>query len=350
MLLEGLEPADDQARAVDPQDAHRRARPRSAVPSTLSARHSSRSTRTRPVACGPAGIAWSTTPCRPLQAGRRRRRLTPAWRSCAGRSGTSAREGERGDDHERRPLDADADADEGEDARDQRPVANESMKNVPGTASSLEREEDGGGRARTSANSRGRPRCQPYSRRATADGDCVREPRRDRENDGVDLPPRLARFFEPGSPTQELAGLLRAAGHRPTSSAAACATRSSTATTARDIDIATDARPDAVERIVAAWADAVWLQGQRFGTIGGEKDGETFEITTFRADVYHPESRKPEVTYADDIETDLLAPRLHHERDGARARRTGARRPVRRARRSRGTPAAHADGPRDLVR
>src|SRR4029450_4815852 len=53
-------------------------------------------------------------------------------------------------------------------------------------------------------------------------------------------------------------------------------------------------------------ADAVWLQGQRFGTVGCEKDGERFEVTTFRADVYHPESRKPEVTFADDIETDLL--------------------------------------------
>ena len=29
------------------------------------------------------------------------------------------------------------------------------------------------------------------------------------------------------------------------------------------------------------------------------------EITTFRADVYRPESRKPEVAYADNIETDL---------------------------------------------
>jgi poly(A) polymerase len=37
----------------------------------------------------------------------------------------------------------------------------------------------------------------------------------------------------------------------------------------------------------------VWLQGQRFGTIGCEKDGERFEITTFRADVYRPDSRKP---------------------------------------------------------
>ncbi|HYL52254.1 MAG TPA: CCA tRNA nucleotidyltransferase, partial [Acidimicrobiia bacterium] len=34
-------------------------------------------------------------------------------------------------------------------------------------------------------------------------------------------------------------------------------------------------------------------------------DGERFEITTFRADVYRPESRKPEVTFSDDIVTDL---------------------------------------------
>src|SRR4051812_25846240 len=47
------------------------------------------------------------------------------------------------------------------------------------------------------------------------------------------------------------------------------------------------------------------MQGQRFGTVGCEKDGERFEVTTFRADVYHPESRKPEVTFSDDIETDL---------------------------------------------
>jgi poly(A) polymerase len=60
-----------------------------------------------------------------------------------------------------------------------------------------------------------------------------------------------------------------------------------------------------IEAAVRPWADAVWLQGQRFGTIGCELDGERFEITTFRADVYRPESRKPEVTFSDDIVTDL---------------------------------------------
>ena len=57
--------------------------------------------------------------------------------------------------------------------------------------------------------------------------------------------------------------------------------------------------------LVKGWADAVWLQGERFGTVGCEKDGERFEITTFRAEVYRRDSRKPEVTFSDDIETDL---------------------------------------------
>jgi poly(A) polymerase len=72
-----------------------------------------------------------------------------------------------------------------------------------------------------------------------------------------------------------------------------------------DLDVATDARPDEVERLVRGWAEQVWLQGQRFGTVGCQVGGATFEITTFRAEVYRPESRKPDVSYADDLETDL---------------------------------------------
>jgi poly(A) polymerase len=118
------------------------------------------------------------------------------------------------------------------------------------------------------------------------------------------VPPRLRRFFEPDSPTQQLAARLQDAGHRAYlvggSVRDAFLDRE-----IGDVDITTAARPDAVEAAVRDWADAVWLQGQRFGTVGCEKDGERFEITTFRADVYRPESRKPEVAYADDIETDL---------------------------------------------
>ncbi len=72
-----------------------------------------------------------------------------------------------------------------------------------------------------------------------------------------------------------------------------------------DIDLTTDARPDAIEAIVSGWADAVWAQGKRFGTIGCAKDGRRFEITTHRAEAYHPDSRKPDVTFGDSVEVDL---------------------------------------------
>jgi len=73
----------------------------------------------------------------------------------------------------------------------------------------------------------------------------------------------------------------------------------------RDLDLTTDAPPDEVERIVKGWADAVWLQGKRFGTVGCSQGGLRYEITTHRADVYQPDSRKPEVSFGDSIEGDL---------------------------------------------
>jgi poly(A) polymerase len=118
------------------------------------------------------------------------------------------------------------------------------------------------------------------------------------------VPARIERFFVPDSPPQQLAARLRDAGYR----AYLVGGSVRDALLDRDIvdvDIATDARPEVIESVVRPWADAVWLQGQRFGTVGCEKGGERFEITTFRADVYRPESRKPEVRFADDVEIDL---------------------------------------------
>ena len=72
-----------------------------------------------------------------------------------------------------------------------------------------------------------------------------------------------------------------------------------------DLDFSTNAKPDEIESIVSGWADAVWTQGKRFGTIGLQKDGRLLEITTHRGEAYTPDSRKPEVTFADAVETDL---------------------------------------------
>jgi poly(A) polymerase len=72
-----------------------------------------------------------------------------------------------------------------------------------------------------------------------------------------------------------------------------------------DFDLTTDARPGEIEQLVRGWADDVWTQGARFGTVGCRRGGQLYEITTHRAEVYRPDSRKPEVTFGDDIEQDL---------------------------------------------
>ncbi|RIK08299.1 MAG: CCA tRNA nucleotidyltransferase [Acidobacteria bacterium] len=72
-----------------------------------------------------------------------------------------------------------------------------------------------------------------------------------------------------------------------------------------DVDIATDAHPDEIEKIVGRLGPT-WLQGREFGTIGVAIGERHVEITTFRSDVYESSSRKPEVAFGDSIEEDLL--------------------------------------------
>jgi poly(A) polymerase len=74
---------------------------------------------------------------------------------------------------------------------------------------------------------------------------------------------------------------------------------------AKDLDLTTDARPEEIERLLDGWAEAVWTQGRRFGTIGARRGGRDYEITTHRAEIYRPESRKPEVTFGERIDDDL---------------------------------------------
>ncbi|WNI16656.1 CCA tRNA nucleotidyltransferase [Actinacidiphila sp. ITFR-21] len=99
-----------------------------------------------------------------------------------------------------------------------------------------------------------------------------------------------------------------------------------------DLDFTTDARPEQVLKILRPWADAVWEVGIAFGTVGARKDVPAvrtesadeaesaggavgaagapgsfqIEVTTYRSESYDRTSRKPEVSYGDTIEDDLV--------------------------------------------
>jgi len=73
-----------------------------------------------------------------------------------------------------------------------------------------------------------------------------------------------------------------------------------------DADLATDAHPDEIKRLVApTHPSAVVLVGERFGTVRLLYGSDIIEITTFRDEKYNPESRKPEVCFGTVLEEDL---------------------------------------------
>ncbi|MEX1005972.1 MAG: CCA tRNA nucleotidyltransferase [Acidimicrobiia bacterium] len=119
------------------------------------------------------------------------------------------------------------------------------------------------------------------------------------------IPERLRWLVADGSPAVELAARFRAAGHslylvggsvrdalldRPVD----------------DLDFTTDARPPDIRQIVEGFADSVFGVGEAYGTVGARLGDWIFEITTFRSEVYRDASRKPEVTFSDRIEDDLV--------------------------------------------
>ncbi|MGY4390871.1 poly(A) polymerase [Streptomyces sp. TE12347] len=81
-----------------------------------------------------------------------------------------------------------------------------------------------------------------------------------------------------------------------------------------DLDFTTDARPEDVLKIVRPWADSVWDVGIAFGTVGAQKSARSgdavrnfqIEVTTYRSEAYDRTSRKPEVSYGDSIDEDLV--------------------------------------------
>jgi poly(A) polymerase len=76
--------------------------------------------------------------------------------------------------------------------------------------------------------------------------------------------------------------------------------------TSPDLDFTTDATPEQTLSVIKRWADNFWDIGRAFGTIGMKKSGFQIEITTYRAEAYDPDSRKPMVAFGSSLEDDLL--------------------------------------------
>ncbi len=117
------------------------------------------------------------------------------------------------------------------------------------------------------------------------------------------IPPRFQPVLEELAP---LTARFRDAGHRLYLVGGSVRDLLAGADTSTiDYDFTTDARPDAIKKVLKGWADAVWTQGEKFGTIGAKKGDRDFEITTHRAEAYHEDSRKPEVEFSDRVDSDL---------------------------------------------
>lgn len=76
-----------------------------------------------------------------------------------------------------------------------------------------------------------------------------------------------------------------------------------------DLDFATDAPPERTHALgLTAGADAVYLVGERFGTVGlvfGQKSPVRVEITTYRREHYPDETRHPAVEHVGSLIDDL---------------------------------------------
>lgn len=119
------------------------------------------------------------------------------------------------------------------------------------------------------------------------------------------VPERLRWLTEDGSPTAEVAARFRDAGHA-LYMVGGSVRDAILGRPHDDLDFTTDARPDEILRVVEGWADSTFEVGAAFGTIGVRKGDWHGEITTFRSEVYRSESRKPEVTFSNTIEEDLV--------------------------------------------
>jgi poly(A) polymerase len=75
---------------------------------------------------------------------------------------------------------------------------------------------------------------------------------------------------------------------------------------APDLDFTTSASPDEILKILKPISSATWDIGRAFGTIAAQIGDEKVEITTYRADSYDSETRKPTVEFGTNLEDDLV--------------------------------------------
>lgn len=118
-------------------------------------------------------------------------------------------------------------------------------------------------------------------------------------------PDAIAAIAELPDVARELGERFRAAGYELYLVGGWVRDRFLSRTGGDELDLATDAVPRETVRVLRGWAERQYLQGVRFGTVGARHGRVEVEITTFREEVYPDDERKPAVTFAKDIETDL---------------------------------------------
>ena len=118
------------------------------------------------------------------------------------------------------------------------------------------------------------------------------------------IPDRLEFLTSPDLPPMQLAELFHAAGEE-IYLVGGSVRDAFLGRDLEDFDFATSARPGRIASLLSEWADHMYEVGATFGTVAARKGGHTVEVTTFRKEVYRDDSRKPVVTFSDDIETDL---------------------------------------------
>ena len=118
------------------------------------------------------------------------------------------------------------------------------------------------------------------------------------------IPERLEFLTSPDLPPAQLADLFESAGEE-VYLVGGSVRDAFLGRKVEDFDFATRARPERIAELLEPWADVVYDVGARFGTVGARKNGRSVEVTTYRSEAYRDDSRKPHVTYSDDIVADL---------------------------------------------